>query len=266
MPKLIAATLFAALMTGCATTSHAPASVPAAARAELAPTGTLRAAMNMNNVYMVTKDPASGELRGVSVDLMHELGKRLGVPVQFIGYPSPGEISDAARSNAWDVAMLAIEATRAETIAFSPAMTEIEATYMVRGDSPLKTAAQADAPGIRISASEKAGYELFLSRNLRQATVVRAKGDDASFKAFTEQRLDAWANLKPRLLLYLPRLPGARLLDGAFMSVQHGIGTPRDRRAGAEYLKQFVEEMNASGFVARSIERHRIPGLSPIKR
>lgn len=262
MLKLIAATLFAAFVTGCATTPQ----VPAAARAELAPNGKLRAAMNMNNVLLVTKDPASGELRGVSVDLMHELGRRLGAQVQFIGYPSPGEIADVARSNTWDVAMLAIEAARAETIAFSPAMTQIEATYMVRGDSPLKTVAQVDAPGIRIVAAEKAGYELYLTRTLRQATVVRPKGNDASFKAFTEQRLDAWANLKPTLLRYLDKLPGSRLLDGRFMTVEHGIGTPRDRRAAAEYLKQFAEEMNASGFVARSIERHRVAGLSPVKR
>ena len=262
MLKLIAAMVVAAFMTGCATTSQ----VPAAARAELAPNGKLRAAMNLNNVLLVTKDPASGELRGLSVDLMHELGRRLGVEVQFIGYPGPGEIADVARSNTWDVSMLVIEAARAENIAFSPAMTQIEATYMVRGDSPLKTVAQVDAPGIRIAASEKTGYELYLTRTLRHATLVRVKGNDAAFNAFTEQRLDAWANLKPTFLRYLDKLPGSRLLDGGFATVEHGIGTPLERRAAAEYLKQFAEEMNASGFVARSIERNRTAGISPIKR
>jgi polar amino acid transport system substrate-binding protein len=262
MSRLVTAAIVAAIVSGCATNP----TVPAAVRGELAPNGKLRAAMNLNNVLLVKKDAASGELRGVSVDLMHELGRRLGVPVEFIGYPAPGPIADVSANNAWDVAMLAIEEARAQTIAFSPPMTEIEATYMVHGDSRLKAAAEVDAPGTRIAAAEKSGYELYLTRTVRHASIVRPKGNDLSFAELKERRVDAWANLKSTLLNYVEKLPGARILEGRFMTVQHGLGTPRDRRAAAEYVRQFVDEMNASGFVARSIERHRIDGLTAIKR
>lgn len=249
------------LISGCATSLK----VPEAARSELTPTGKLRAGMNLGNALFTTKGVATGELRGVSVDVMRELASRLGVPVEFVVYATPGDVADASGAGTWDVAILAIEQTRAEKIAFSPAMTEIEATYVVHKDSALHSAEQVDTLGTRISTPEKAGYELYLTRTLRNATLVRTKGVQASIDLFNERRTDALAGLKPALLESMDKIPDGRLLEGKFMSVNHGLGIPRERPAAVEYLKAFVEEMKASGFVARSVERHGVQGLSALK-
>ena len=233
-----------------------------AARLQLAPSGKLRAGMNLGNTLFTTKDPASGELTGVSVDLMRELAARIGVPVEFVVYPTPGEVADAAGSGAWDVAILAIEPARAQTIAFSPAITEIEATYVVHADSPLRSAEQADRAGNRIAAPAKAGYELYLTRTLREATLVRTKNLAGSIDAFNGREVDAVAGLKPALLESMDKMREGRLLDGKFMTVNHGLGTPRERTLAAGYLEAFVKDVNASGFVARSIARHAVKGLA----
>ncbi len=231
---------------------------------ELAPTGKLRAGMNLGNTLFTTRDPVSGELRGVAADLMRELASRLGVPVDFVVHATPGEVADAADRGTWDVAVLAIEAARARTIAFSPAMTEIEASYVVHKASLLRSVGQIDTAGVRISAAEKAGYQLFLTRTLRNATVVHAKGFQGSIDLFNERQADALAGLKPALLDAMDRIPDGRMLEGKFMTVNHGLGVPLDRPVAAEYVKAFVMEMNASGFVARAIARNGIKGLAAV--
>ncbi|HET9651178.1 MAG TPA: transporter substrate-binding domain-containing protein [Usitatibacter sp.] len=257
----IAAAALATFAAACSTTP----SVPQAVRDELAPTGVLRAGMNTGNTLFTTKG-ASGELQGVSVDIMQELGRRLGVPVRHVVYATPGQVADDAASGKWDVAILAIEQARAEKIAFSPAMTEIEATYLVPQRSTLQQVSEVDAPGHRIAVSEKAGYDLYLTRTLRHATLVRGKAIEGAIEVFRRQDLDALAGLRPQLLERQHEIPGARILDGGFMTVNHGIGTPRDRSAGAEYIRRVVDELNASGFIARSIERHRVKGLAAVSR
>ena len=234
-------------------------------RSALAPTGTLRAGMNLGNTLFTTKDPVTGELSGVAADLMRELASRLDVPLEFVVHATPGEVADAADRGTWDVAVLAIEAARARTIAFSPAMTEIEASYVVNQASRLQSVGQVDSAGVRISAAEKSGYELFLTRTLRNATVVRAKGFQASIDLFNERRSDALAGLKPALLDAIDRIPDGRMLEGPFMTVNHGLGVPIDRPAAAEYVKAFVMDMNASGLVARAIARNGIKGLTAVR-
>jgi polar amino acid transport system substrate-binding protein len=261
MLRSLAAASAALLIAGCAMTAR----VPDAARAELAPTGKLRAGMNLANTLFTTKDPATADLRGVAVDVMRELASRLGVPLELVVHATPGEVADAAPKGTWDVAILAIEQSRAQTIAFSPPITEIEATYAVRRNSPLRAIEQVDASGVRISAAEKAGYELYLTRTLRNATLVRAKSVQGSIELLNDGHADAVAGLRPMLLDSMNRMPDARLLDGKFMAVNHGLGTPRERPAAAEYLKAFVQDVNASGFIARSIERHGVRGLSAVK-
>jgi polar amino acid transport system substrate-binding protein len=261
MPRFLVAALAAFVMTGCTT---APA-VPEAARAELAPTGKLRAGMNLSNTLFTQKDAATGELRGVAVDLMRELASRLGVPLEMVVHATPGDVADATDRNTWDVAILAIEQSRAQTIAFSPPITEIEATYVVRKDSPLRAAAQVDAAGVRISAPNKAGYELYLTRALRNATLVRAKSVQDSIDVFKARGADALAGLKPMLLDSMDAMPDARFVEGRFMTVNHGLSTPRTRQAAAAYLKAFAEDVNATGFVARSIERNGVKGLGAVK-
>jgi polar amino acid transport system substrate-binding protein len=235
------------------------------ARAELAPTGSLRAGINLSNT-LFTRQRADGEVEGVSVDVMRELASRLGVPLAIVVYPTPGEVADVAQDNVWDTAILAIEPARAKTIDFSPPITEIEATYVVHDDSALRSVADVDKPGVRISAPEKAGYELFLTRTIEHARIVRAKSSQGAIDAFSERRADALSGLKPSLLDAMPKLTGARMLEGTFMTVNHGIGTPRSRPVGAAYLRAFVASLNADGFIEQSIARHQVRGLSPVKR
>ena len=208
MLRKFVAAMAALSMSGCATSPTAPA----AARSELAPTGTLRAGMNLSNTLFTTRDPATGDLRGVAVDVMRELGSRLGLPVELVVHATPGDVADAVNKGTWDVAILAIEASRAQTISFSPPISEIEATYAVHKDSPLRSVEQVDAPGVRVSAPAKAGYELYLSRALKNATLVRAKDTAGSLAIFNERRAEAVAGLKPMLLDSMARMPDARLL------------------------------------------------------
>ena len=236
--------------------------VSPAARADLTPTGKLRVGINLGNFLLTAKDPVTGEPRGIAVDLGRELGRRLGAPVEIVGYPTPGELADAATSGAWDVGFLGAEPHRAKEISFTAAYVEIEATYLVPPGSPLSAIADVDRPGVRIAVPEKSAYELYLSRTLKHAQLARTKGGDAAFKLFIGDKMDALAGLKPRLVKDRDNLPGSRILDGRFTAVQQAIGIPKGRDAGANYLRAFVEDIKASGLVARTIDENGARGLS----
>ena len=236
--------------------------IPADARSDLGPTGTLRVGINQGNFLVVTKDPASGELRGIAVDLARELGRRAGLPVEFIAYASAGKMAEVVTTGAWDVAFLGAEPERRNEISFTPAYLEIEATYLVPAGSPICAIAEVDRDGVRIAVAAKSAYDLFLSRTLQRARLVRAEGIDASFKLFVADRLEALAGLRPRLVTDAQALPGSRILEGRFTAIQQAIGIPRSRNAGANYLRDFIEDVKASGFVARAMERHGVRGVS----
>jgi polar amino acid transport system substrate-binding protein len=230
--------------------------------ADLAPTGVLRAGINMSNFLLVSSRTPDGGPAGVAPDMARAIADRLGVPVRYVPYPNPGELADAAGTGAWDIGLIGAEPQRAEKIAFSPAYAEIEATYLVPPGSPLTALAEVDRPGLSIAVSARAAYDLWLERNIRHARLVRAKGLDASFTLFVEEKLDALAGLRPKLLEEVEKLPGARILDGAFMTVQQAIGTARGNAAGAAFLRDFAEEAKASGLVAGLIAKHGVRGLS----
>jgi len=230
---------------------------------ELAPTGKLRAGMNLGN-NLFTRKNESGELFGVSVDLMQELAKRLGVSLELVVYEQPGQVADDATKGVWDIAILAIEKTRAKTISFSPAMTEIEAGYVVHHNSTLKSTEEVDAKGIKIAAPEKAGYELYLTSALNNASIVRTKNFAASIQIFNEYKVDAIAGLKPNLIESMHKLPEGKLLQGNFMTVNHGFAVALGKTEANAYLQNFVKELIDTGFVARSIEKHQIKGLIAI--
>jgi polar amino acid transport system substrate-binding protein len=239
-----------------------PADMPNDVIAELAPTGVLRAGINMANFLLVSGKGAAGEPEGVAPDMAREVAKRLGVPVAYVPYARPGELADAAGTGVWDVGLIAAEPARAKTIAFSPAYAEIEATYLVAAGSLLKAIDEVDRPGVRIAIAARSAYDLWLSRHLRHAELVRCGSLDASLEQFVADRLDALAGLRPRLLQDVEKLPGARILDGSFTAVQQAVGTATANAAGARFLRDFVEEAKASGLVARLIERHHVRGLS----
>jgi polar amino acid transport system substrate-binding protein len=229
-------------------------------RAELAPTGVLRAGINLSNFLLVTGKNGAGEPEGVSPDMAREVAARLEVPVQYAVFETPAELADAATEDLWDIANLGAEPERAKTIAFTAAYAEIEATYLVPAGSSIQSIEEVDREGVRIAVYGRGAYGLWLSDNLKRAELVEADGLDASFEVFVAQGLEALAGLRPRLTTDLEKLPGARILDGKFTAVQQAIGTKPDRQVAAEFLRTFVEEAKASGLVARLIEKHGVVG------
>ncbi len=231
-------------------------------RAELAPAGVLRAGLNLANFLLITgRDPA-GEPTGVAPDMASEIARRLGVPVKYVPYKAPGELADAVDTGAWDIGLIGAEPQRAEKIVFTPAYVEIEATYLVPAGSPIQSLAEVDKPGVRIAVTGRSAYGLWLERNIAQATLVKTDSIDSSYERFVGDKLEVLAGLRPRLLADVEKLPGARILDGKFSAVQQAIGTSRKNTAAAEFLRAFVAETKASGFVHGLIDKHKVRGLS----
>ena len=256
--RLAISLLLVTILASCATASRAPA----AAVSDLAPTGKLRAAINFGNPILAARDASGGEARGVSVDLSRELARRLGVPLELVTYDAAGKVVAALKSGAWDVAYLAIDPVRAGEISYSAAYVVIEGAYLVRQDSPIRSNAEVDRMGVRVAAAAGSAYDLFLSRELKQAKIVRASTSQAVTDLFVAQALDVAAGVKQQLEADAKRIPGLRLLEGRFMVINQAMGTPKGRESGAKYLREFIEEMKASGFVARALERHRIEGAA----
>jgi len=234
---------------------------PPAAKSELAPTGKLRVGINYGNFLLVTKRSDS-EYTGIAVDLGRELGKRLDVPVELVAFATAGKLADAVKAGAWDVAFLGNEPQRAGEIAFSPAYLEIEAGYLVPAGSPIRTVAEVDRKGVRVATAANSAYDLYLSRTLKQASLVRVQGIQASYDIFVKDKLEALSGLKPRLVTDAETLPGSRVLEGRFTVVQQSVGTPQGRPAAAKYLGEFAKDVKASGFVAQAIARHAVRGVT----
>lgn len=251
-----------AFVLGLTSLLGACSSVPRAAVTELAPSGTLRAAINFGNPILATRDTTTGQARGVSVDLSRELAKRLGVPVELVTFPSAGQVVEAVKSGKVDIAFVAIDPVRGADISYSAAYVVIEGAYLVRNESPIRSNAEVDRPGIRIAVGAGSAYDLYLKRELKSATLVRAPTSPAVVDFFISHNLEVAAGVKQQLQADAQRVPGLRLLDGRFMVINQAIGTPRGREAGARYLREFVEEMKASGFVAQALSRHGVEGAA----
>jgi polar amino acid transport system substrate-binding protein len=230
--------------------------VPDSLRKEFAPTGTLRAGINLGNPVIVQKDPAGGAPRGVGPDLARELAKRLGVGITYVTYDTAGKLADGVRSDAWDVAFLAGEPERAAEIAFSPPYVQIEGTYMVRKDSPLKSALDVDRPGVRVSVGNKTAYDLYLTRTLKHAELVRSPTSLDAIAKFRNpaEKLDACAGVRQTLLMAARDDAQLRVMDDAFQVIRQASGVPKARTESARYLASFIEEMKANGFVKRALE------------
>jgi polar amino acid transport system substrate-binding protein len=232
------------------------------ARAELCPSGVLRAGINLSNFLLVTGRSAAGDPEGVSPDMAAAIAAALGVAVKYVPYKTPGELGDAVGTNAWDIGLIGAEPQRAEKIAFSAAYCEIEATYMVPPGSPLKAISEVDRKGVRISVSARSAYGLWLENNIKNATLMPISGLDAAFNQFKDQKLDVLAGLRPGLLKDIEKMPEAKILDGKFSAVQQAVGTARANKEGAAFLAGFVEQAKKSGLVAKFIQRHNVKGLS----
>jgi polar amino acid transport system substrate-binding protein len=257
------------LLESCSTTLPAPtasaapapmAAPGAAVVADLAPTGKLRAAINFGNPVLAIKDESTGQPSGVSVDLARELARRLGVAVELVTFPAAGKVTDALKSGVWDVAFLAIDPVRAAEISYTPPYVVVEGAYLVSNDSPIRGNEEVDRTGVRIAVATGSAYDLYLTRALKAATLVRTPISGEVTDMFIARKLEARAGVKQQLDADAARIPGLRVLPGRFMVINQAMGTPRGRDAGSAYLRDFVETMKASGFVASSLARHHIDG------
>jgi polar amino acid transport system substrate-binding protein len=229
--------------------------VPPRTVEQLAPTGRLRATINFGNPVLAQRDPATGEPRGVSVDLARELGRRLGVPVDLVTFEAAGKAFAALQSGACDVGFLAVDPARAAELAFTAPYVLIEGTYIVPTTSPLREVEDVDREGVRIAAGKNAAYDLHLSRTLRHAKLVYAPTSHAALELFLSEGLDAAAGVRQPLLAFAKAHPELRVMEGRFMAIEQAIATPKDRPQAAEYLRGFIEELKASGFVAASLSK-----------
>lgn len=244
-----------ALITAGAAQPSAPVSV-------LAPLGRLRAAINFGNPILATKDATTGEARGVSVDLAHELGRRLGVPVELVSFAAAGKVVEGIKDARVDVGFVAIDPVRGADMLQTPAYVVIEGAYLVRDSSPIKNNAEVDRAGNRIVVGNGSAYDLFLTREIKAASLVKAPTSPAVTDMFMAQNLEVAAGVKQQLQADAQRLPGLRLLKGRFMVINQAMGIPKGREAGLQYVRDFVEEVKASGFVAQALKRHRIEGAA----
>jgi polar amino acid transport system substrate-binding protein len=230
-----------------------------AAVSDLAPTGKLRAAINFSNPVLAGRD-ASGAPCGISVDLARELARRLGVAIELVPYDAAGKVVEALKSKAWDVCFLAIDPLRAAEISFTAAYAVIEGVYMVADGSSVRSNADVDRPGMRVGVILGSAYDLYLSREVKQATLVRAASAAAVMDLWVTGKLDAVAGVKPQLEADAKRIGGLQLLPERFMSINQAMGTPRGRDAGARYLTEFIAEMKTSGFIAKAFASNNITG------
>jgi polar amino acid transport system substrate-binding protein len=222
---------------------------------DLAPSGRLRAAINFGNPVLAQKDAATGDPRGVSVDLSRELARRLGVPVELVRYDAAGKVADAVRTGAWDIAFLAIDPVRANEIAFTAPYVLIEGTYLVRADSPLRTIDDVDRQGVRVVVGNKSAYALHLARTLKHAELVRAPTSQAVIEVFSNGRFEVAAGVKQQVQHFAASRPELRVMEGRFMTIEQAMATPKGREAGFTYLRAFVEEMKRTGLVAEALAR-----------
>ncbi len=255
--------LLIAPLAGLATAACGTRPATPSAASALAPTGRLRACINLGNPILARRDPAGGDVAGVSVDLARALAARLNVPVDLIVVESAGLSVDAVKSGRAEVGFFAIDPMRSDGIRFTAPYVHIEGAYLVRQASPLTANAEVDRPGMRVMVGKASAYDLYLSRELKAAEIVRAPTSPAVVDAMLAQNADVAAGVKQQLEADAKRLGGVRLLPGRFMVISQAMGTPADRGDAAQkLLAEFVENAKASGFVAEALSRHGIQGAT----
>jgi polar amino acid transport system substrate-binding protein len=232
------------------------------ARAELAPTGVLRAGINLSNFLLVTGRTESGDPVGVAPDMAGAIAESLGVPVKYVPFKSPGELADQAGKDIWDIGLIGAEPQRAAVMTFSAAYVEIEATYMVPPGSPITSIDQVDRKGVKVVTSARSAYGLWLENNIKNAELIQVAGLDGAFNKFKDDKIDVLAGLRPGLLKDIAKMPGATILPGKFSAVQQAVGCNKPAAEGARYIAHFVENAKKSGLVASLIEKHKVKGLS----
>lgn len=231
--------------------------------AAFTPTGRVRAAINLGNPILAGRDPETGEPRGVSVDLAREFARRIGADIELIAFDTAGKSVDVVTREEADIGFFAADPARSGGIAFTAPYVLIEGSYLVAETSTIQDNDAVDRPGVRVVVGKGSAYDLFLTRELKHAEIVRAPSSPAVVETFVAQQLEVASGVRQQLEADLPRFPGHRLLPGCFMVIRQAMGAPRGRgEAAHRYLASFVEEMKTSGFVADALKRHRIVGAS----
>lgn len=230
--------------------------------AAFAPNGTLRASINLGNPILANKDAATGAPVGVSVDMAREFARRLGVDIELVQFEKAAASVDAVKNEKADIGFFAIDPARSEGLLFTAAYVLIEGSYLVPESSPLTDNAQIDARGHRISVGSGSAYDLFLTREIKAATLVRAPTSPAVTDMFLAQNLDVAAGVRQQLEADARRVGGVRMLPGRFMVIEQAMAVPKGRTAAQAWLSGYIEEMKASGFVAQALVRHGIEGAA----
>ncbi len=258
MRSRLSALLAAAYLASCAGMRTEP---DAQTNAAIAPTGTLRVGFVAAQIFGI-RDPATGELRGVAVDLGRELGRRLGVPVTLLAYDNPGGLLAAAKSADWDVAMIGVDPERAKTIDFVAPYMDLEHGYLAGAGTTVTTAADIDRPGVRIGVLEKAGADTLLSSSIKEATLVRTRSLPELFAALATKKADVIASGKAGLFTEATRSAGTRVLDGRILLEPIALALPKGRLpAASDYLERFTEAAKSDGFVQAAIDRAALRGV-----
>lgn len=252
-------------LAGCA--SRAGGAPSAAARSELSTEGRLRVAINLGNPILASRGHHAGQPQGVSVDLAREAARRLGLPVEWVELPAAGQAVEAVRAGQVNLAFVAIDPVRGADLDYTAPYVIIEGAYLVRADSPLTRTDEVDRPGTRVVVGRGSAYDLYLTRALQQAQLVRAPTSPAVVDQFMAEGQEVAAGVRQQLQADMERLaatgaPALRLLPGRFVVIEQAMALPKGRPAAQAWLKAFIEEMKASGFVADSLRRHGIEGAA----
>ena len=230
---------------------------------ELVPAGKLRVGVALGPTVgagNVAKDVATGKLKGTAIDLGKELAERLGVPVEYVPYANSGALTEAADSNAWDVAFLPVDDERRKKVAFGPAHMVLQSTYLVAPGSPIRTHAEVDRPGVRVAGIENTATTRASARSLKTVTIVNVKTADELFELIRTGKADAVVQSREALNGLAAKLPGARVLDGSFLNSFVAIAVPKKRPAALAYVSAFIEEAKASGSVRRAFDNVGLKG------
>ena len=248
-----------ALLSACATAPVAPP----AARSELAPTGKLRVGLLvMNPVYVSKVDPA-GEWQGIAVDIGRELARQLGVGFEPVGYKFVPDLLKGAKTGEWDVAFIGLDPSRTTDMDFTAAYLEVDNTYLVPADSPIQRVGDADKPGNRIAVTQGATQDLFLTRNLKQAEVVRVSLiQTAGLDLLKSGKVHALAGNHQVLMQLAAKIPGTRVAEGSLYGTPQALAVAKGRPAGAAYAREFIEYVKASGVLQRAIQRAQLLGVT----
>ena len=227
---------------------------------QLAPKGYLRAAINLSNFLLVTGTDDKGNPEGVSPELAKALANELNLELKLIPFKRPGELADAVKDDVWDIGNIANESERAKSITFSYPYTLIESTFLVRESSKINLFQDVDKPGVRIAVAERSAYDLWLTENIKNAELIRAKSIDLSFKIFEDNSYEVLAGLKPRLIDDLKNTKNCKILPGAFTFIKQCIGSKPGNPEAEKFINNFIEKNIKNGFIESLLLKYNVLG------